>query len=103
MKALGDGARRIGIVGLGTGTLAALGRVGDYFRIYDINPEVRRLATSRFTYVRDCSAQVEIVLGDARLSLERETPQQFDLLALDAFTSDAIPVHLLTREAFAIY
>src|SRR5207247_7660453 len=72
-------------------------------RFYEINPEVERLATSRFTYLTNCKARVEVILGDARLSLERETPQQFDVLALDAFNSDAIPVHLLTKEAFEIY
>ena len=99
--------RRLGLVGLGTGTLAAYGEKGDTIRIYEINPRVLRLATSRFTYVGNSKAKVDIVLGDARLSMERELergdPQRFDLLALDAFNSDAIPVHLLTREAFAIY
>ena len=103
IRALPNGARRIGVVGLGTGSLAVFGRAGDYLRIYDINPDVERLATSRFTYLRNCPARVEIALGDARLSLEREPPQHFDLLALDAFSSDAIPVHLLTKEAFEVY
>ncbi len=99
--------RRIGVVGLGVGTLAVYGREGDAVRFYEINPEVKRLATSRFTYLGDSAAAWHIEMGDARLSLERELargePQQFDLLALDAFSSDAIPVHLLTREAFATY
>jgi SAM-dependent methyltransferase len=95
--------RVIGVVGLGTGTLAAYGRKGDRLRFYEINPEVERVARNRFTYLKQCPAQVEVVLGDARLSMERERPQQFDVLALDAFSSDAIPVHLLTREAFDIY
>ena len=99
--------RRIGVVGLGVGTLAVYGRPGDRLRFYEINPEVRRLATSRFTYLADSAAEWHIEMGDARLSLERELarrePQHFDLLALDAFTSDAIPIHLLTREAFAVY
>jgi hypothetical protein len=103
VNALSDEPRRIGLVGLGTATFAAYGRPGDYLRIYEINPEVRRLATSRFSYVKQCGAKVEIALGDARLSMERESPQQFDLLALDAFSSDAIPVHLLTKEAFELY
>jgi len=101
------GERRIGLVGLGTGTLASYGTPGDYLRIYEINPAVVHLSQTRFSYVRRCPAKVDIVLGDARLSMERELkenhPQQFDLLALDAFSSDAIPVHLLTKEAFAIY
>lgn len=102
-NALPPGPRRLGVVGLGTGTLAAFARPGDYVRFYEINPEVKRLATSRFTYVSNCADRVEIALGDARLAMEKEPPQQFDLLALDAFSSDSIPVHLLTREAFALY
>ncbi len=98
---------RVGIIGLGIGTLAAYGRPGDYIRVYEINPEVLRLARTYFTYLNDSSARVDVILGDARLSMERELqhsqPQRFDVLALDAFNSDSIPVHLLTREAFAIY
>jgi len=94
---------RVGVVGLGTGTLAAYGRRGDVYRFYEINPEVERLARRRFTYLADSAARCEVVLGDARLSLEREPPQGFDVLVLDAFTGDAIPVHLLTREAFEVY
>jgi hypothetical protein len=103
VNALPSGPRTIGVVGLGTGTMAAHGRVGDRIRFYEINPEVNRLASSRFTYLKNCPANVEIALGDARLTMEREQPQGFDLLALDAFSSDAIPVHLLTREAFELY
>lgn len=98
--------KRIGVVGLGTGTTAAFGEKGDYVRIYEINEEVRRIATSRFTFVNDTigvGGKVDIIMGDARLSMEREEPQRFDVLALDAFSSDAIPVHLLTKEAVAIY
>ncbi|HCC56437.1 MAG TPA: hypothetical protein DEQ47_04110 [Solibacterales bacterium] len=97
------GPLRIGVVGLGAGTLAAYGRPGDYIRYYEINPLVPGIAWNQFTYLRDTPARVEIALGDARLSLERETSQQFDVLAIDAFSSDAIPVHLLTREAFRVY
>jgi spermidine synthase len=104
---LPEAPRRLGLVGLGTGTLAVYGRKGDYFRIYEINPAVKELATSQFKYVDYCQAKVDIVMGDARLMMEKEVAgkqtQQFDLLALDAFSSDAIPVHLLTREAFQIY
>jgi spermidine synthase len=103
VRVLPAGPRRIGVVGLGTGSMAVYGRTGDYLRIYEINPEVKKLATSRFTYVPDCPAAVEVAMGDARLSMEREPPEQFDLLVLDAFSSDAIPVHLLTREAFQLY
>jgi len=95
--------RRIGVVGLGAGTLAAYGKAGDCIRFYEINEEVRRLAQTRFTFLQDSAARVEIVLGDARVSLEREKDQQFDILVLDAFNSDSIPVHLLTREAFEVY
>jgi hypothetical protein len=103
LRTLPAGHRHIGIIGLGAGTLAAYGRPGDSFRFYEINPEVERIATSRFTYLANCPGKVEIIPGDGRLSLEREPPQDFDLLVLDAFSSDAIPVHLLTVEAFEIY
>lgn len=95
--------RHIGVVGLGVGTLAAYASEGDRFRMYEINPEVTRLAKSHFTYLRKCKGEVTHVLGDARISLEAEEPQQFDVLVLDAFSSDSIPTHLLTREAFEIY
>ena len=95
--------RRIGVVGLGVGTLAGFGQKGDTLRFYEINPQVQRIAERHFTYLAHATGQVEVVMGDARLSMENEPPQQFDLLVLDAFTSDAIPVHLLTREAFEIY
>ena len=95
--------RRCGFVGLGVGTLATYGRPSDTFRYYEIDPDVLRLAREQFTFLSDSSARQEFVLGDARLMLEAEPPQAFDLLVLDAFSSDSIPVHLLTREAFAIY
>jgi spermidine synthase len=95
--------RRVGVVGLGAGTVAAHGKPGDVFRFYEINPEVIRLASSPFSFLSNSLAKIELVRGDARLSLEDEPSQQFDLLILDAFTSDAIPVHLLTREAFTLY
>jgi SAM-dependent methyltransferase len=97
------GPLRVGVVGLGAGTLAAYGRPGDTFRFYDINPRVVELARSEFSFLKDSRARVEVVLGDARLSLEREEKQGFDVIALDAFSSDAIPVHLLTAEAIALY
>lgn len=96
-------ARRVGVVGLGVGTLAAYGRPGDCFRFYEINPAVTRMAHAHFTFLRDTPARTEVVEGDARLVLEREPPQEYDLLVLDAFASDAVPVHLLTREAFLVY
>ncbi|HEX9185292.1 MAG TPA: fused MFS/spermidine synthase [Burkholderiales bacterium] len=97
------GAMHVGVIGLGTGTLAAYGRKGDRFRFYEINPRVVGLAAREFAYLADSDATLEMVLGDARLSLEREPPQNFDILAVDAFSSDAIPVHLITREALALY
>ena len=103
VEALPAGPRRIGVVGLGTGTMAAFGRPGDYVRLYEINPQVQQVATSWFTYLPHCKGNAEVALGDARLSLEREQPEHFDLLVLDAFSSDAIPVHLLTKEAFELY
>lgn len=97
------GGRRVGAIGLGCGTLAAWGRAGDTFRFYEINDDVARLATSTFTYLKDSKAKTELVMGDARLSMEREAGQQYDVIVLDAFSSDAIPVHLLTLEAFDHY
>jgi SAM-dependent methyltransferase len=96
-------AKRVGAIGLGAGTLAAYGKTSDYFRFYEINPQVIDIAKNYFSYLRDSPAQIDIVLGDARVSLESEAPQHFDVLAVDAFSGDAIPVHLLTREAFAVY
>ena len=96
-------AMRVGVVGLGVGTLAAYAREGDEYEFYEINPEVPRLAKKYFTYLADCRGKCDIVLGDARLSLERPSSRKFDLLALDAFSGDSIPTHLLTREALAVY
>ena len=102
-----DSNRRLGLVGLGTGTLAVYGCAGDYLRIYEINPAVEKLAHDPFSHLAHSPAKIDVVMGDARLSMERELAagqsQQFDLLALDAFSSDAIPVHLLTKEAVALY
>lgn len=110
----GPGARRrplrLGGVGLGAGVMAAWARPSDRLTFYEINPLVLRLSGEYFTYLRDTSGAVDVVMGDARLSLERETaagaaprPEPLDLLAIDAFSSDAIPLHLLTREAFGTY
>ncbi len=95
--------RRIGVIGLGVGTIAYYGRKGDVIRFYEINPAVERLARRYFTYLSDSQADIQIVLGDGRLSLEQESPQNFDILVLDAFSSDAVPVHLLTSQAMEIY
>jgi hypothetical protein len=94
---------RVGVVGLGTGTIAAYGSARDYYCFYEINPNVPLLADRYFTYLSDSAADIEVILGDARLSMERQPPQNYDVLALDAFSGDAIPAHLLTKEAFAEY
>lgn len=101
--------RRIGIIGIGVGALAGYGRRGDEIVYYEIDPEVVSVAvdSGHFDYMTTSRAEIEIVLGDGRLSLEQELKKsgsrQFDLLVMDAFTSDAIPVHLLTQEAFGVY
>ncbi|MEX0819884.1 MAG: fused MFS/spermidine synthase, partial [Pirellulaceae bacterium] len=98
--------KRVAVVGLGAGTIAAYAKEGDYFCFYEINPHVCRFATTHFTYLGDAQqrgAAVAIELGDARISLERQSPQRYDIIALDAFSGDAIPAHLLTREAFGEY
>ena len=94
---------RLGVVGLGTGTLAVYGRKGDIYRFYEINPEVLEVARSEFSFLGDSAAKIETVLGDARLAMEREPGQSYDLLVIDAFSSDSIPVHLITREAVDVY
>jgi hypothetical protein len=98
---------RIGAVGLGTGTVAAYGREGDSVRFYEIDHNVEDIARQYFSYLGDCPGTVAVVIGDARLSMEAEKiaedSQQFDVLALDAFSGDAIPIHLLTKEAFEVY
>jgi hypothetical protein len=98
-----DGPTKVGVIGLGTGTIAAYCRPGDNYHFYEINPLVLTLASNEFFYLKDCPSMPTVAMGDARLSMEAEPPQQFDVLAIDAFVSDAIPVHLLTREAFALY
>ena len=101
------GPIRAGVIGLGAGVLSNYGRKGDYFRIYEINPLIERIAQSLFTFYPHSAADKAILMGDARLTLERqlasEGPQNYDILAVDAFSSDAIPVHLLTREAIQLY
>ncbi len=95
--------RRVGVIGLGAGAIIAYARPGDTFRFYEINPQVVELAEREFTFMRESPASIEVVLGDGRLSLEREANQQFDVIAMDAFSGDSIPLHLMTREAMAIY
>jgi len=99
----GSGPLRVGVIGVGIGTLLTYGRPGDSFRLYEIDPLVMQLARSEFTFLSRSKAATEIVIADARLALEREPAQQFDVLVVDAFSGDAVPIHLLTREAFASY
>lgn len=94
---------RVGVIGLGAGTIAAYGRPGDHYSFYEINSLDVQIANQEFSYLRDSRARIDIVPGDARLSLERQSPQGFDILAVDAFSGDSIPVHLLTRQAFDLY
>ena len=110
LRKTGDGASaplKVGVIGLGVGTLAAWAEKGDAFRFYEINPGVETLARSQFTYLEDCAGDVSVVLGDARINLEKECASgenpRFDLLFVDAFSGDSIPVHLLTTEAFELY
>ena len=94
---------KVGMVGLGSGTVAVYGRPGDDYHFYEINPMVIELNKKYFSFLKDSKARTVIKLGDARLTMEKEEPQHYDVLALDAFSGDAIPVHLLTKEAFDIY
>jgi SAM-dependent methyltransferase len=94
---------KVGVLGLGAGTMAGWGQPGDLYKFYEINPQVIELAETEFGYLKECHAKVELVLGDGRLALEREPPQGFDLLAADAFSSDSVPMHLITREALQEY
>ena len=94
---------KVGVIGLGAGSLAVYADADDHYKFYDINPEVIEVAKKWFTYLADAPGRMETVLGDARLSLEREAPNGFDVLAIDAFSGDSIPVHLLTFEAMAEY
>lgn len=101
-----QGPVRLGVVGLGVGVLSGYVRPEDYVRLYEINPDVVEIADRYFSFLptaRQTAADVDVLLGDARLTLERQQPQGFDLLAIDAFSSDAIPTHLLTKEAFELY
>ena len=95
--------RNIGVIGLGAGTVAAYGRAGDRIQFYEINPAVEPIARNVFTYIRDSAAQISVIPGDARTSLAAEPPQQFNVLVVDAFSGDAIPLHLLTTQALALY
>jgi spermidine synthase len=103
LQSLRHSPLRVGVIGLGAGSVASFAEPGDLFRFYEINSQVEKLARSEFTYLADCRGKVEIVIGDGRLALEREQPQQYDLLAADAFSGDAIPVHLLSMQALDLY
>jgi hypothetical protein len=102
-----DAGMNIGVIGLGTGTLCSYGLPGDNVRFYDINPTVQKIAQEQFTYLSDSPAFKTVVMGDARISMERELKagqkQDFDILAIDAFSSDSIPLHLLTKECMDIF
>jgi hypothetical protein len=104
-RAASSGPLSVGLVGLGTGALVAYARPGDHWLAYEIDPVVDRLARDPrwFTYIHDAPVPLRTVLGDGRLSLAADTTQKFDVLVLDAYSSDAIPVHLLTREAMRLY
>ena len=94
---------RVGLIGLGAGTLAVYSRPGDYYRMYEINPTVVDMAREFFTYLTEAEGELETVIADGRIALEREEPQRFDVLVLDAFSADAIPTHLLTKECGDLY
>jgi len=93
----------VGVIGLGAGVLAAWMKPGDRLVFYEISPRVVDIAKREFTFLNDSSAKIEVVLGDGRLSLEREPPRGYDVMGIDAFSGDSIPMHLVTREAMAIY
>jgi Flp pilus assembly protein TadD/SAM-dependent methyltransferase len=95
----------VGVLGLGVGTIAAYAEPGERFTFYEINPAVEQIArnTDYFTYLADCRGEVEVIPGDARLSLESEQERQFDLLIVDVYSSDSVPIHLTTHEAMQIY
>ncbi len=103
LRSLRRSPLRVGVIGLGAGSLASFAVPGDLFRFYEINPLVEKLARTDFTYLADCRGKVEIAIGDGRLLLEREPSQQFDLLAADAFSGDDIPVHLIDLQAIQLY
>jgi hypothetical protein len=98
-----DRPKRVGVVGLGAGTIGAYGLPSDEFEFYEINPEVATIAKTQFSFLKESTAKIQIAIGDARLTLENEPARAFDVLAIDAFSGDAIPVHLLTKEVFALY
>jgi spermidine synthase len=94
---------KAGVIGLGAGALAGYGRKGDLYRFYEINPQVIELANTHFSFLSSTPATTEVILGDARLQLEKEPVQHYDVLVVDAFSGDSVPIHLLTKEAFEQY
>jgi hypothetical protein len=100
---LSDESMKVGVIGLGTGTMVTHGKEGDFYRFYDIDPKVLDISAKYFTYREKAPATKEVLLGDARIQMERQEPQEYDLIVLDAFSGDAIPSHLLTDESFALY
>jgi spermidine synthase len=103
LQARRGASQRVGIIGLGIGTVAAYGRAGDSYRFYEINPAVTDLASRQFHFLAESPAHTDVVTGDGRLALALEPPRSFDAIVLDAFSGDSIPVHLLTEEAFQLY
>jgi hypothetical protein len=97
----------VGVVGLGVGTLSTYAKPGDRVRFYEINPQVETMAREYFTYLEDCRGEEKVIIGDARISLEKELAEtgsrEFDILVVDAFSGDSIPIHLMTKEAFELY
>ncbi|MCX7196575.1 MAG: fused MFS/spermidine synthase, partial [Proteobacteria bacterium] len=100
---LAPGPRRIGVIGLGAGVVAAYGRQGDDIVFYEISPKVIEIEKREFSFLRDTPAKTSVIIGDGRLSLEREAPRRYHVLGIDAFSGDSIPMHLITREAMALY
>lgn len=98
-----DGPRKVAVVGLGAGTMAAFGKEGDQYRFYEINPQMVWVAENEFSYLRDTKATTSIAMGDARLSLEREESNNFDVMLIDAFSSDSVPMHLMSAEAMEVF
>jgi spermidine synthase len=103
MNEIAPGPRRIGVIGLGAGVVAAYGRQGDDIVFYEISPKVIEIEKREFSFLRDTPAKTSVIIGDGRLSLERETPRRYHVLGIDAFSGDSIPMHLITREAMALY
>ena len=103
LRALADAPIEVGAVGLGAGTIAAYGKAGDHYRFYEIDEAMVRAAHQHFSFIADSAATVDVAVGDGRLLLQAESDKRFDVLVVDAFSGDSIPVHLLTREAVELY